>query len=514
MPQKTHDSKDDLLELKRERLKLLEAKEKLMYGLPHLYAYKHYAWSREFLASKNRQLYLTSANQVGKSSIQIRKMIEWAGNTEVWPQLWPVKPNMFWYLYPTKDVATAEFRTKWMEYMPRNEYKNHPTYGWKEVYDGKKIAYIKFNSGVYIYFKTYAQNVTDLQSGTVFYMGLDEEVPVDLLPELESRVSGVDGYLSAVFTPTLAQEWWRKVMEPKGKGDEIRPEGHKIHVSLYDCVEYEDGTPSPWTLPRIRSRDARCVSEAERQRRIYGRFVKSEGLKYFGFERDRNMCKRHEIPTEWVIYSGVDIGSGGTDKKGHPSAIVFVAVHPNHRTGRVFRCWRGDGIPTTASQVLMHYRHLKGECRPVMQTYDYSCRDFFSIASSYGENFIPAEKSHEIGGQVINTVFKHGMLKMFEDDAELEKLATELENVSSTKAKTDLKDDLCDALRYAIARVPWDYSVIAENMDKVENKSLKPRRVRKARREVDLRRDFVLGLDENPEAGDIDEEINAWNDLY
>jgi hypothetical protein len=508
------ETSNEILELKKEKLRLLEEKEKLMYGLPHRYAYRHYKWSREFFESRNKQIYLTSANQVGKSSIQIRKMIEWAGNTELWPQLWATRPLQFWYLYPTKDVATAEFKTKWQEFMPRNEYKDHPTFGWKDYYDSRKISFVEFNSGVLIYFKTYAQNLIDLQSGTVFYMGLDEELPVELLPELESRVSGCDGYLSAVFTPTLAQEWWRKVMEPKGTSDEIRPEAKKIHVSLYDCINYEDGTPSPWTEERVKARDARCVNEAERQRRIYGRFVKSEGLKYFGFERENCMCAPHDIPPGWVVYSGVDIGSGGTDKKGHPSAIVFVACSPDHRTGRVFRAWRGDGIPTTASQVLIHYRQMKQDLRPAMQTYDYACRDFFSIATSYGENFVPAEKSHEIGTQTINTVFKHGMLKMFNNDAEIEKLATELENVPSDRAKTDCKDDLCDALRYCIARIPWDYSVIAENMEKIEKKNLKKRKPPKPLREVDLRRDFVLGLDENRGSGDIEDEINAWNDLY
>ena len=72
-----------------------------------------------------------------------------------------------------------------------------------------------------IYFKTYSQNVTDLQAGTVSFIFCDEELPISLFPELSARLIATDGYFSMVFTATLGQEYWRLTMEPDEENGEI-----------------------------------------------------------------------------------------------------------------------------------------------------------------------------------------------------------------------------------------------------------------------------------------------------
>jgi len=333
-----------------EEIALLEKQERLKRGLPFLYGWKHYVWSRKFFESLNPENYLVAANQVGKSSAAIRKAIHWATETDLWPKLWNTKdlgpPNQFWYLYPTRDVATIEFKTKWSLFLPKEEFKNHPKYGWREEMERKQIVAIHFHSGTSIYFKTYAQNVRDLQTGTCFAIFCDEELPMELLPELQARLNATDGYFHLVFTATLGQEHWRKCMEEQGREMETHKGALKLSVSLFECMEFEDGTKSHWTDEKIARAIAKCPNKAEVARRIYGRFVMSGGLKYASFDHDRNSAPiDSEVPKSWLHYASVDIGSGG--KSGHPAAIVFIAVSPDYKQGLVYKAWRGDGIDTT-----------------------------------------------------------------------------------------------------------------------------------------------------------------------
>ena len=88
--------------------------KELRDDLPHLYGQKFYPWSREFFESRNRMNLLCAANQIGKSSIAIRKNIEWACNKKLWPSLWDSTPKQFWYFYPSDEVATIEVEKKWV----------------------------------------------------------------------------------------------------------------------------------------------------------------------------------------------------------------------------------------------------------------------------------------------------------------------------------------------------------------------------------------------------------------
>lgn len=442
---------------KLEYLKTLERKARVKECLPHLHGYKWYPWARTFFESTNKYNFICAANQISKSSTQIRKCIHWATDVRLWQKLWPKsRPKQFWYLYPDKNVATAEFNEKWIkEFLPRDEFKDHPAFGWKAEYKSKVIHAVHFNSGVSVYFKSYEQDPQSLQAASIYALFADEEMPLPLYDELNVRTIAVEGYFHMVFTATLGQEFWRETIEERGKFERF-PDALKIQVSMYDCLAYEDDSASSWTVEKIDQFKRSCKSEAEVLRRVYGRFVLDEDLKYEGFTKSNNLVADHGLPKDWLIFSGVDVGSGGSS--GHPAAICFVAVKPDFTKGRVFKGWRGDGVSTTAGDVLQRYRELKASLRPVAQYYDWQCKDFFTIASRQGEPFQPADKSHETGESILNTLFKNGMLKIY-DTPELRKLVMELENLKRSTAKTKAKDDFTDALRYAVTRIPWDYSL-------------------------------------------------------
>lgn len=484
-----------------QELELRERHLELVEGLPHLYGWRFYKWSRAFFESKHRENLLCAANQISKSSTQIRKVIHWATDQSLWPELWPRKPLQFWYLYPTYQVATIEFKKKWVpEFMPRGKFIEDPIYGWRPEWKNGVIVAAHFNSQVSCYFKTYAMDVQDLQTGSVDALFLDEECPEELLPELQMRLAAKGGYFHAVFTPTLGQEVWRCAMEEIGKKSETFLGAHKQQVSMFDCLYYEDGSRSPWTIEAIERAKRACKSEAQVQRRVYGRFVSDEGLKYPGFERTKNISAAEEPPKNWDIYVGVDIGSGGADN--HPAAIVFVAVNPSRTKGIVFKGWRGDDVITTAGDVVHKVIEMSAGLTITRIFYDYASKDFYTIAQSMGLNVESAEKAHQVGEQVLNVLFRNKMLSIA-DIEELQPLCTELSTIKISTPKRQAKDDYADALRYACTKVEWDWSSLNAKVPEVEPP---------APTEVQLRREFVSL--EAEQSKDWGEEYDFWNSLY
>lgn len=444
-----------------KKIKEIEARILLREGLPHLYGWKWYPWARKFFESHNRFCLLTAANQCSKSSTQIRKVIHWATEPSLWPRLWVTKPQQFWYMYPSSQQATSEYETKWQQFLPRNEFKDHPQYGWKPDIQQKQIKSILFNTGLRCYFKSYSQKDVNLQSSTVHYIASDEEMEEDLYNEIKSRLIANRGHFSSVFTATIGQDFWRRAMEPEEGEKEVLPEAFKQTVSMYDCLEYEDGTPSHWTLDEIKRIEDSCSTHNEVLKRVHGRFIKDvNGRKYPTFDIKKHVKGRGPIPFDWNIYAAVDLGSGGEGN--HPAAIVFVAVNPEFTRGRVFKAWRGDGIVTSAGDVFQKFLAMKSEVgRPITaQYYDFGGKDFDIISTRAGEAFIKADKSHEKGEQVVNTVFKFAMLTIDEEDDELRKLAIELSMLPKDGPRKKKHDDLSDALRYDVVSIPWDFSKV------------------------------------------------------
>ena len=492
----------------------MELQLQLATELPHLHGWKWYRWAREFYESRDKINLLCAANQISKSSTQIRKCITWATDRALWETLWNRPPTQFWYLYPSRDVATAEWDTKWVQFMPRGRYKDDPIYGWKEKRNKEGIHSVHFNSGVIIYFKTYSQDPKLLQTGTCDALFCDEELPEEHYNELIFRISASNGYFHMVFTATLGQEFWRKTMEPEESEQELLPEARKWCISLYQCQEYEDGTPSHWTKERIQIVLNRCLSQAEVLRRVYGRFVyEGGGKKYSHFNIKKHVIAGHPLPSTWYTYAGVDIGSGG--KANHPAAIAFIKVDPTYRQGRVVLTWRGDGLVTTAGDVLEKYNSLVREhgLNVTQAFYDHSSKDFDTIQSRAGGSFVAAEKSHDIGEHVLNTLFKNDALFLY-DSSETQKLATELISLKKDTAKEKAKDDLCDAVRYSVTKIPWDWEFLT---------GMAPTPEAREKAQKDLTADELLLLEVKARREEMDEhyrteearledEFNEWNE--
>lgn len=511
-------------EFQAEYVALQERNFQLEYGLPHLYSFPWYTWAREFFESDCKMNFLCAGNQLSKSSTQIRKCIHWATEKSLWPKLWGEEPNQFWYLYPTADVATVEFITKWKLFLPRGKMKDDPEYGWQAETEKGKIKAIHFKSGVSVYFKTYSQDTSHLQTGTCFAIFCDEELPMAHYDELIFRISSTDGYFHMVFTATLGQEFWRLVMEPGENETANLPEARKWTVSLYESQFYEDGTASKWTDERIQMVKNRCKSDTEILKRVYGKFiVEREGLKYPQFDIKRHMKTAHPLPKDWLIWSAVDPGGGGTS---HPAGILFLAVAPDYRKGRVFLGWRGENVGnTTAGDILDMHEKMKKENRiqTIEQLYDPGCKDFATIAERKGLSFSKANKDHTVGEDTVNVLFKNDMLFIY-DLPELQKLATELSTLRRAKRKQNAEDDLVDPLRYLCVAVPWDWSVIGSEIpvgDQVDDTPVvdlsrmtpKELEAHSIKEQVEARRSEMKTEGESEEER-INQEFLEINELY
>ncbi len=485
------------------------AKTRQQINLPFLHGWKWYQWAYEFYTSTNKINLLCAANQISKSSTQIRKCINWATDKNLWPSLWRQPPVQFWYLYPTQKQVNAEFATKWSLFLPRGEMQDDPYYGYTVEKSKKDIVAIHFNSGVHVYFKTYAQSQSALQSGTCDAIFCDEELPVELYEELMFRISSSDGYFHMVFTATTGQDFWRRAMEPEQDDDEALPDAFKQTVSLYQAMEYMDGSKSHWTLERIKTVEARCSTHQEVLKRVFGKFIVIGGRKYESFDMKRHKKPKHPIPKSWLIYEGADTGGGGNS---HKAAICFIAVAPDFRQGRVFLGWRGDQGDTTAGDVFLKHRELveAHKLEVSQKWFDWADKDFGVIATRAGDPFEPAEKSHEIGVPIVNTLFKNDMLYIYEDE-ELVKLCSELSTIKAKENKRTAKDDFADALRYGVAKIPWDWTAITGAAVELDEQ---PETLLSAmEQEVKDRRGSFANENEG-EFQRIEEEFNEWNEEY
>lgn len=522
----------DLIERRRLAKEIAELESSLgeRRALPHLYGMPWYTWAWEFFTCRERMALLTAANQISKSSTQIRTAIEWATNVNLWKELWPGLPeggvpNLFWYFYPDKLTAEQEFETKWKQFLPKDT--THPVYGWKSSLKGDNRT-IRFNSGVSIYIRTYGQDIYNLQSGSVYALFADEEMPVDYYDELSKRLLATNGYFRMVFTATLGQDLWRRAMEPTAEevaeGREFLPFAWKKTVSLYDSMAYHDGSPSPWTPEKIAFAEAMCSSELEIQKRIHGRFIIVGGRKYPNFDTKKHYCKAHPYPASWKLYIGVDYGSGGKEeeadnsgkeaKRRHPSGIVHILVSPDHRKGRVVKAWRGDGIRTTQGDLVDKHLELKKTSRvPTQQIYDWSAVDFYTIAVAKGEAFTKADKNHERGEDLINLLFKHDALLLESGDPEIMKLGGELSSLQNKTNKRVAKDDLVDPTRYIVCAIPWDIEGIIAGAAKLPDVPAPPPLDPKAQ-EIEDRRNFGSGRPKSDEWPDVEQEMDDLNGLY
>ena len=145
--------------------------------------------------------------------------------------------------------------------------------------------------------------------------------------------------------------------------------------------------------------------------------------------------------------------------------------------------------------------------------YDWASRDFELIQQRAGGSFQKADKSHETGEHMLNTLFKNNRLLIYDND-ELQKLATELTTLKNSTNKRKAKDDLIDALRYAVTKIPWNWEDIAGVPQEIEQPKMKLMTAEEElAHQIDERRKLFKTENDN-ENQRIEDEIAEWNQAY
>lgn len=485
------------LRIKRDKLRKIAL---LKEELPHLYGFPLYQWQEDFMKCGATFQFIFKANQIGGSSIMIKKLIDYATDKKKWARF-KRKPTMFIYLYPDKNTATREWVNKWCEFMPRGSMKDNEQYGWKEVWDGKYIDSIEFNTGITMYFKTYGSGAENLQASTPAILACDEELPEDLWPELQIRITGSPANAGAMYwqgcTPTKGQKYLAKIQS----GETVLPDSWVVTVSQYDCLFYANGDKSLWSKEKIQRTEQALPSQREIDVRINGLFKPIDSLLITQFVRAKHTQDFHLIKG-WNYYAGIDYGVGGPT--GHPSAISIVAVSPSFNAAKVIKCWKGDNVTrTTPDDVIIKYLEMIAELGITDMSgvyYDHSAGSLGIISERSGLGFIKANKARDDGYNLLNSLFKNNMLHiMLDSDGMGDMLVDEIESITADFNKKRQGDDLLDATRYALSSIPFSFENIKVNpLEKVlESKQ--------------------MGRHETLKDYDMDEmgdEIDEWNEYY
>lgn len=483
------------LKLKRDKLRKIQ---QLKEELPFLYGFKRYAWQEEFWKCEEMFQFIFKANQIGGSTIMQNRLIDFCTNPKLW-QRYLKQPRLVLYLYPDKNTATREYESKIKYNLPQGEMKNHPQYGWKEVWDGKYIDSIEFKHIIWS-FKTYGSGSENLQASSPAILACDEELPEELWPELQMRIASPANKGSQFWmgcTPTKGQKYLAKIQS----GETKIPNSKVWTVSQYQCLTYADGSKSLWTKEAIQRIEQTLPSEREIQVRVHGLFKPIDSLLITQFDRNKHTQEFHLIKG-WNYYAGIDYGVGGAT--GHPSAIAIVAVSPSFNAAKVMKCWKGDNQNrTTPDDIIVKYLEMIGELGITDMSgvyYDHSAGSLGIIADRAGLGFTKANKARDDGYNLINSLFKNNMLHIMLDASQMgELLVDEIESITGDFNKKRAGDDLLDATRYSLSSIPFNF----------ENIKITPAEKVIASRQVgrhEIHNDY--------EMDELGEEIDEWNEYY
>ena len=132
--------------------------------------------------------------------------------------------------------------------------------------------------------------------------------------------------------------------------------------------------------------------------------------------------------------------------------------------------------------------------------YDWAAKDFKTLSDRAGFSFQTADKNHNVGFPLLNTLFKNQML-IIDDIPQTQELINEILTLKWGGWKKDANDDATDSLRYAVSKIPWiidGEKVIKEKRILTPTEQARP------------------GYFERPDEDNwsIDDEIALWNEEY
>ena len=297
-----------------------------------------------------------------------------------------------------------------------------------------------------VQFKSYSQGQHALMGDNIDWYHIDEE-PKDatIWPQILTRTASGDrgrgGRGIQTFTPENGKtELVAKFMDDPGPGQYMQ------------TATWND---APHLTDEIKEELLGSYPAYQRAMRTEGSPLMGSGL-IFEHSQDSISCQRFEIPNHWWLLDGMDFGWD------HPQAHIQIAIDPDnnityvtqaykkskiqaHDAWHVIKHW-AEGVPTAWPQDGLQTRENGKEKRDYYIEADFDMVDEHATWEGGGVGV-------ELGLVMMNKEFSLGTLKVF---ADLHEVFEELREYhrkampSGISQIVKLKDDLIDAIRYAI----------------------------------------------------------------
>jgi phage terminase large subunit-like protein len=332
-------------------------------------------------------------------------------------------------------------------------------------------AVINFKNGSRLEFKSADSGRQKFQGAPLHFVGVDEEIPADIVEECGARLVRHGGDFWAALTPIRRERW---VLEKESERSSIvirSSMSQAAKAGILDdtaVIDYLD------TLPAN-----------QRRVREMGDFAALEGLVYPDFTRDTHILRPrdHElvtkegealypwpIPDHWGRWGAIDFGYS------HPTAVVVGAKDPVH--GRLIISM----VPYATSVRSSVWGEVLNEILPSLRSpmaADHARMEREELRAK-GVDTVPADKEVVLGLEAVGRWMKvqadgfPRILLVVQEDSppyhptigryDAEFLARELEMYRYPESKSRLvndgadlplkKDDhACDALRYLIMQL-------------------------------------------------------------
>lgn len=302
---------------------------------------------------------------------------------------------------------------------------------------------INLRNGSQIHCKSYEQGREAYQGTSIRLIWLDEECPEDIFEECQARVVDQEGSIILTLTPLKGMTWvWDKIHESKD------PAVQHWTISLLEN-KYISEKAKQWFVSRL--------SADEKQKRIYGRFMRLEGLVWKEFDPEVNVIPRFEIPHPWRKIRSIDWGYS------NPFACLWLAM------GEDGELYVYNEYYKTATLLKNHAETIKAMDREGLTHVGYPPEFECTVAdhdsqdraefANYGIGTAAAEKDVQLGIQTVNRLFKRKendrpSLYIFEDlehtitEAKKYKYETQKKNKNAPEQPMKIDDHTQDALRY------------------------------------------------------------------
>jgi PBSX family phage terminase large subunit len=292
---------------------------------------------------------------------------------------------------------------------------------------------IEFRCGSTIGFKTYDQGRRAWQGPKRDIIWMDEEPPADVLGEARARLIGKDAKMIFTMTPlmglTVIHEEFIEYPKPYRAHIVGSTYENKAHLTEEYLQTMED------------------LGEREKRGRLYGEFVRLEGLVYNEFDKRLHVIPHYDPdPKDFIYFGGMDFGAD------HPTAFVAAGtdLDGNIYVFREYKEVGGFEDHAKAWKQISHGYNVRRIFR------DPSAKQAEIEFKRAGIRTFAGLNDRSLGISLINSLLKQK--KIFISDRCVN-LIYEFEHHRYKKQKVDSKDgdvvkaddDLLDALRYMIA---------------------------------------------------------------